>query len=102
MLLRFLGSNVENSSITCENIQVCATWNVNPNISERWGLNWHMRDDERVDICCSIILKGCILPRHGHVTEVVEVGMEHVHIMICLPPNENSSGIKDYIVIVFP
>lgn len=50
--------------------------------------------NERLDICFSIILEGFIVPRHGHVIEVVESDNEHVHIVIYLLHIRNSTSPK--------
>lgn len=66
------------------------------------GFQWNVRNNEHVDIHCSVILKSCILTGHGHVMEVMQDGNKHIHVMICLTLIGNSMGPKDYIAIVFP
>lgn len=53
----------------------------NPNI-KMWEIYWEESIDGYIEIACLIKLKGCMLLRHGNVTNVIEMG-RNLHTMIC-------------------
>lgn len=72
-LRKLLGTQVENSDIKCDGLEVRATWRGNPSI-KAWDLCWKEAADGCVVIAWSIKLKGCMLLVHGNVMNVIEKG----------------------------
>jgi len=97
---KLLGVQIENSDIECDGLGVRATWMGNPGI-QAWGLCWRDAEDGYVEIACSIMLKGCMLPGHGSVMNVIEKG-PNVHVMICLLPIRDADKQPDYIAVSLP
>ena len=60
-------------------------------------------DDKYVEIRCSIVIKGVMLPRYGNVLEVLAMG-DDIEILICLLPLGSVEGDAqpDYIVVCLP
>lgn len=97
---KLLGEEIENSPILCDGIGVRATWRGNSRI-ELWGLCWRELSDGYVEIACSIKFRGCMLPGHGNVMNVIDMG-EEVHIGICLLPLAAGERQPDYVAVSLP
>ena len=54
-----------------------------------------------MEIACSIKLKGCMIPGHGSVMNIIEKG-DDVHVMICLLPIRDKEKEPDYIALALP
>lgn len=97
---KLLGEEIENSPIMCDDIGVRATWRGNERI-DSWGLCWRDLPDGYVEIACSIKFRGCMLPGHGNVLNVIEMG-DDVHILICLLPLGSDEREPDYVAVSLP
>jgi hypothetical protein len=102
LLNKLLSEHIPNSLVSIEGVHPQATWQVNLDIA-KWSLTWREMDDGYVEIGCSIIMKGVMLPRHRNVLEVLAMG-DDVDVLICLHPLSGTEGDAqpDYIVVRLP
>jgi hypothetical protein len=81
---------VLSSPVSIDGVHPWATWQANPNIA-KWGLTWREMDDGYVEIGCSIVMKGVMLPGYRNVLEVLAMG-DDVDVLICLLPLGSAEG----------
>jgi hypothetical protein len=101
-LNKLLGEYIPNSPISTNGVHPRATWQANPNIA-KWGLTWREMDDGYVEIGCSIVMKGVMLPGHGNLLEVLAKDND-IDVLICLLPLGGTEGDAqpDYITVRVP
>lgn len=102
-LVKLLGTQMDSTDVHCDDIEPRAIWAGNPAI-ERWGLCWREDPQKRVEIACSIVLKGNLMPGSGLVLAIEERedNPENVDILICLMPIRDPDGEPDCVAVSLP
>jgi hypothetical protein len=90
LLNKLLGEHIPNSLVSTDGVHPRATWQANLNIA-KWGLTWREMDDGYVEIGCSIVMKGVMLPGRGNVLEVLAID-DNIDVLICLFPLGGAEG----------
>lgn len=99
-LARLLGVELAHTDVNHGDIVPRAVWAGNPTI-QQWGLCWRVLPSQRIEIACSYLYKGNMIPGYGNVLEILE-NVEHVDILISLPALRDPSAPTDYIAVSMP
>lgn len=93
-----LGKPLAHTNVLCVAIKPLVVWMDNPAIQE-WGLCWQVSPSKRVEIACSVKLKGNIMSGHGSIVAIHDAG-EFVDVMIFLMPIGHPAGKPDYVALM--